>query len=496
MRRFKNLIIIYSVLSISVCSCKSIGKNKTNEIEVESSPNVIIIYADDLGYGDVSSYFSESKISTPNIDKLATEGLMFTDAHSPASYCTPSRYSVLTGNYCWRSKETFRLQGGYGPPIIKKDEMNLGSLFQQNGYKTAACGKWHVGMEWTLKNPKEPLDGDEYAEENIDFEVPLAFTPIDQGFDYFFGTSGCSTDDPPFLYIENRNVLGHPLTRKTFEMITDIGGETSIWEDILTGEGYSHQTADTTFTNKALGFIEEQVKKDTPFFVYLPLSLPHIPWEPADFIKGKSDAGPRGDLVALLDHCVGEVTSKLQALGVDDNTIIIFTSDNGPRQGEFDHRSAGNLKGYKGWMAEGGHRVPFIVKWPKKIEAGTVSDALISQVDIYATLAKILGAPMDEKDAPDSFDFSSILFGEKQSSPIRESYIHHGMAVRKGKWKLVFDVEDVENPTRDTIELIELYNLEEDLAEENNLLKEYPEIVSEMISIFMNAQKSGRTRPV
>ncbi|WP_420401928.1 sulfatase family protein [Flagellimonas sp.] len=461
----------------------------------ETRPNVVIIYADDLGYGDVSCYNKDSKIKTPHIDKLAVEGMKFKDAHSAASYCTPSRYSILTGNYCWRSKKTFRLQGGYGTPIIQKDERTLGNLFQQNGYKTAASGKWHVGMHWSVFNTNLEIE-DEYDEENVDFESPLPFSPVDQGFDYFFGTSGCPTDDPPFLHIENRNVVGLPLERKTYEMVTHNGGETSVWDDILTGQGYSHETTDIAFTDKAIGFMEEQTKKNKPFFVYLPFSLPHIPWEPAKFVKGSTGAGPRGDLVALLDHCVGEITSTLERLGVSDNTLIVFTSDNGPREGELGHRSAGEFKGFKGSLAEGGHRVPFIVKWPGKIAKASESNELIGQVDLYATLASILGSPLREKDAPDSMDFSSVLFGEKLNDPIRTSYIHHGFGVRLGDWKLIFDAENIEKASKEAIEPLELYNLSEDLTEQNNVIEDHPEIVSELISIFLEAQRKGRTRPI
>lgn len=482
-------ILVWSFLSMS---CENNSYKGTDS--PPQKPNVILIYADDLGYGDISIYNPESKINTPNIDRLAKQGIKMNDAHSAASYCTPSRYSILTGNYCWRSNRTFRLQGGYGTPIIGNDEMTLGDLFQRNGYKTAASGKWHVGMRWATTEPM-PEPDEEYPEESIDFESPLRLTPLDQGFDYFFGTSGCPTDDPPFLHIENRQVVGLPLFRKSYEMLVGNGGETAEWDEVLTGRGYSHQTTDTDFTDKAIRFIEEQTKIDKPFFVYLPLSLPHIPWEAADFVEGSTGAGPRGDLVALLDHCVGQVTATLERLNVANNTMVIFTSDNGPREGELGHSSAGVLNGLKGSITEGGHRVPFIVKWPGVIKAGAESEELIGQVDLYATLARILSSPLKQDEAPDSFDFFKVLTGENGTSPIRESYIHHGFAVRRGDWKLIFDVDDVENARREDIMPLELYNLKEDLTEKQNELESYPEIAEELIDVFMEAHKSGSTRP-
>jgi arylsulfatase A len=273
----KKLIrLCFSVLLIPVlflqCSNSPGGED-------DKKPNVIIIYADDLGYGDVSSYNPQSKIQTPHIDKLAEEGMKFMDAHSAASFCTPSRYSILTGNYCWRSQATSELQGGYNEPIIKEDEMTLGNLFKENGYNTAAIGKWHVGMKWTLKDKNKEQD-----DENIDFDSPLTYTPVDQGFDYYFGTSGCTSDDPPFAFIENRKILGLPLSPlKNLQVVGDFNRRTGelFYKDVLVAQGWAHEKADTIFTNKALDFIEEQVKNKKPFFVYLPLSLPHIPWLPA-----------------------------------------------------------------------------------------------------------------------------------------------------------------------------------------------------------------------
>jgi arylsulfatase A-like enzyme len=461
--------------------------------EKSEKANVIIIYADDLGYGDVTCYNPQSKIKTPNIDKLAAEGMRFTDAHSPASFCTPSRYSILTGKYCWRSRSTAELQGGYGEPIIKKDEMTLGNLFKNNGYNTAAIGKWHVGMEWSLKN-----ENADQEEENIDFESPLKFTPIDQGFNYYFGTSGCTSDDPPFAFIENKKLLGLPLIPvKDLQVVGDFNRTTGelYYKDVLVAQEWAHEKADTIFTNKAIEFIKKQIKNDVPFFVYLPLSLPHIPWLPAEFVKGATGAGPRGDLVALADYCVGKIMATIKKLNIEENTIVVFTSDNGPRKGVNGHQSAGQLRGYKGSLYEGGHRVPFIVKWPGKIVANSKSNELIGQIDLYATLAKILGYSLAETEAPDSYDFTPVLFGQAYKKPIRDVYIHHYYGVRKGDWKLIFDLENIDSVTKNTIVAEELYNLKEDLTESKNLIEDHPEIVEELKSTFIEINNQGYSRP-
>lgn len=476
-------ILVFLWIPILSCQCDS---GSTAQAEVEK-PNVIIIYTDDLGYGDVSCYNPWSKIETPHIDKLADEGMMFTDAHSAASFCTPSRYSILTGKYCWRNEATSELQGGYDVPIIDEGEMTLGNLFQINGYKTAAIGKWHVGMKWALKDIEA-----EQEEENIDFASPLKRTPVDQGFDYYFGTSGCTSDDPPFAFIENRQLLGLPLTP-----LTDLNviGDGDYIKDVLMAQNWAHEEADTIFTNRAIEFMEKQVKAGKPFFVYLPLSVPHIPWLPAEFVKGTTGAGPRGDLVALADFCVGEILTAIERLSIENNTIVVFTSDNGPREGENGHQSAGHLRGYKGSIYEGGHRVPFIVKWPGKIKADSKSDELIGQIDLYATLAQILDYSLTGNEAPDSYNLTPLLFGKESNKPIRDVYIHHYYGVRKGNWKLIFDLESIDSVTINSVWAEELYNLGEDLAESNNMIDDHPDIVEELISTFVEIKNLGFSRP-
>lgn len=482
----RNTILWTSIMVLLPVFCYQCSQDSSGKKEAER-PNVIIIYADDLGYGDLSCYNAESKIHTPNMDKLAAEGMQFTDAHSAASFCTPSRYSILTGNYCWRTQATSELQGGYDHPIIRESESTLGTLFKKNGYHTAAIGKWHVGMKWSLLDEKSAQE-----EENIDFGSPLKVTPVDQGFDYYFGTSGCTSDDPPFAFIENRQVLGLPLNP---EYGLNVVGDGEYVKDVLVAEDWAHEKADTLFTSKAINFMEQEVKNGSPFFVYLPLSLPHIPWLPAEFVKGTTGAGPRGDLVALTDYCVGEILAALKRLDIEDNTLVIFTSDNGPRAGVNGHRSAGKLRGFKGSIYEGGHRVPFLVKWPGKIPAGAKNDELIGQIDLYATLAGIIGYTLSDQEAPDSYDFTPVWFGTNSGEPIRDIYIHHYYGIRKGDWKLIFDLEDMNFVTKNSVLAEELYNLKEDPSESENVIDTHPGIVEELIAAFIALNKQGYSRP-
>lgn len=463
----------YSLLLGAMVSCNSPDSAKVK------LPNVVFIFTDDLGYGDLSGYNAESKITTPNIDRLASEGMKFTDAHTSSAVCTPSRYSLLTGRYCWRTSHKRGVQGGYGLPLITPDRMTLGNLFQQRGYQTAAIGKWHVGMEWMLKEGAE-----EQEEETVDHIAPLKVTPIDQGFDYYFGTSGCTSDDGPFAFIENRQLIGNPLER-----IEDLNvvGDADYIKDVWAAEGWQHEAADTIYTNKAIEFISEQVKNDKPFFAYLALSLPHIPWLPAEFVSGSTGAGPRGDLVALSDYCVGKIDQVLKDLGVEDNTIVIFSSDNGPRQGINGHSSAGKLRGLKGQIFEGGHRVPLVVRWPGKVQVGSVSDETVCMTDFMATFAGILGTELPENAGEDSYDFSPVLLGQEYSSPLRSSTVHHSGAgafsIRKGDWKIIFGkVRGGEGPgdPETWTKTGYLFNLRQDPYETNNVYDQYPEIVSEM----------------
>jgi len=473
-KNFLKFLVIISILSLWF-SCS----------DEKKLPNIIFIMTDDLGYGDVSGYNPYSRVKTPNIDKLMSQGMKFTDAHTSSAVCTPSRYSLLTGRYCWRTELKRGVQGGYGLPLIKPDQMTLGNLFQKKGYRTAAIGKWHVGMEWTLK---EGFVREEQNEETVNHLAPLKITPTDQGFDYFFGTSGCTSDDSPFCFIEDNNLIGNSLVR--IENLNVVGDGDYI-KDVWATKGWQHEAADTIFTHKAINFMENQVIKNNPFFVYLALSLPHIPWLPAEFVKGTTRAGPREELVALTDYCIGEIDKALKKLGIEDDTIVIFTSDNGPRKGVNGHQSAGQLRGYKGQIFEGGHRVPLIVRWPQVVKSGSISDETICMTDFMMTFADLLDIELPENVGEDSFTLMPLLLQKSYEKPIRPFTVHHSgagaFALRKGDWKLIFGkVENGEFPDDPQYWMKRgyLFNLKEDPYETSNVYDQFPEIVKELSRLF------------
>jgi arylsulfatase A-like enzyme len=448
-------------------------------------PNIIFIMTDDLGYGDVSCYNPESVIRTPNIDKMGDEGIMFTDAHTPASVCTPTRYSVLTGRYAWRSRLKRGVFGGYDKPLIEIDRPTVASFLKQNGYATACIGKWHLGWNWQTKDGTEP-DDDYYEQETIDFTKPITQGPNDLGFDYFFGTSGCTTDDPPLCFIENNRAVGIP-DRYAAEDPADEG------RLLVSVEGWRHEDADFEFMNKALDFIETENSKGNPFFIYLSLSVPHIPWFPHEDFKSKSGAGPRGDQVLMADFIVGEVNKKLEELTIADNTLVIFTSDNGPRAGVNNHHSAWKWRGFKGSIWEGGHRVPFIAKWPGKIKPDTESNQLTVLTDLMATSAAIIGKEYPQSSCEDTYNILPAMLGEDMGRPIRENAIQHSgsgvFALRESSWKLIVEskeggYDDPPVPGGDG----QLYNLKGDPYETNDLYNAEPEVVEKLIAKLKKIQ--------
>ena len=288
------------------------GQSRSASGTVGKKPNIIFIMTDDMGIGDTTVYNPESKIPTPYMEKLAGQGAVFTDAHSPSAMCTPTRYSLLTGRYCYRTRLWRGVYGGYNRPLIDKGRMTIASLLKDRGYGTACVGKWHLGMNWGLKEGRRPDEDGDFSQSNIDFSKPITEGPLDRGFDYFFGTSGCTTDDPPMCFIENNRATAVP------SMISPIDPANE-GRELFMAPGWKHEDADIEFTKKTIQFIERHVngKPDDPFFVYLPLSVPHIPWYPPDMTKGKSQAGPRGDQVFLADWSLGQIMKALDDLNIE-----------------------------------------------------------------------------------------------------------------------------------------------------------------------------------
>ena len=421
-----------------------------------------------MGYGDVGCYNPGSKIPTPNMDRLAAEGIRFTDAHSPSAVCTPTRYGVLTGRDCWRSRLETQVLYGYEPPLIEPDRPTLPSLLKSAGYRTACIGKWHLGLGYTCKpgqviDFRAPLpwpDATREDEEKIDFTAPLTGGPTELGFDYFFGTSGCSTAQPPYGFIENRHFIDPP--REYVERAPRTGRKG------MSSPGWEHRDVDPVFADKAVEFIESRASDPEPFFLYLTPSAPHEPCleeTVPEFASGKSAAGPRGDLVWVVDWMVGRVLEALERAGKADTTMVVVTSDNGALAGDFvsepgegeeivrdtgstggyrtyGHRSCGDYRGYKSHIWEGGHREPLIVRWPGRVAPGTVSDSLVCLTDFMATCADLTGSVIPEGAAEDSFSFLSDLLGTGPSECRRPFIVHHSVfgvfSLRKGRWKAIF----------------------------------------------------------
>jgi arylsulfatase A-like enzyme len=468
------------------------------ETGMPSTPNIVYILADDLGYGDVAAYNPDSKIKTPNIDRLLSQGMHFTDAHSPSSVCTPTRYGILTGRYCWRSRLPQGVLRGYGRALLETGTTTVADLLQEHSYTTGIVGKWHLGLDWVIRqeyrdsiNPQTASisSGGLVQEMNpdwLDFTQPPTDGPLTHGFDYSF-ILPASLDMPPYCYLENDTLLSIP-DGYTPGNDLDMGYYGAFWRAGRMSPEFRFEEVLPTFTAKAEQFISQQAGTENPFFLYFPLAAPHTPWVAKDEFKRTSGAGDYGDFVQMVDATVGRIMAGLEANGLTENTILIFTSDNGPfwredKIEEFDHRAAGNLRGMKSDIYEGGHRVPFIVRWPGRIQAGKQSSHTTTLTNLIATCADLLEIPLNEITGEDSYSIWPILMGD--SVPDQEqAVIHHSgnghFAIRKGDWKLMEQLGSggFTSPQRVESEpggpAGQLYNLADDPLEITNLYLEQP----------------------
>ncbi len=438
-------------------------------------PNIVLIMADDMGYGDAACYNSDSKIATPAIDRLAQEGIRFTDAHAPAAVCVPTRYGLLTGRY------PFRMPHRNGP-LLDANQLTIGGLLKRHGYKTACVGKWHLGFE----QEKSPRTGQQ-----------LQGGPIDHGFDNYFGIPA-SLDIPPYYFIEDDRCLAAPsnqIEANYSDDVTRIQG--AFWRAGGIAPGFRHIDVLPKFVERAVAFIDREPQTDAgqPFFLYLALPAPHTPWLPLPEFQGKTACGDYGDFAAQVDAGVGRVLAALERRDANRNTLVIFTSDNGPvwypaDVERYGHRSTGELRGMKGDAWEGGHRMPFIAKWPGRISPGTTTDQLVCHTDLLATFAAIVGEQLDEGQITDSYDISPFLFGDAPPKRARNTLISqsskHVLAIRRGHWKLIpqlgsggFSVPSQGNTTEDGPRG-QLYDLSQDLGETRNLWQKQPEVVEQL----------------
>lgn len=466
------------------------------ENQQTDAPNIVLILADDLGYGDVKCYYPKAKVKTPNIDQMAADGIRFTDAHSPSSVCTPTRYGLLTGRYAWRSALKKGVLEPWDRPLIEENRMTLPQMLQGKGYSTAAIGKWHLGWDWPTL---DSLSAKETNGKNVDYSRAISGGPTEYGFDSYFGDD--VPNYPPYTFIANDRVVGIPTVEKPDSVFGNKGMMT---------EGWQLDNVMPTITQKAIGYIQSREALINPFFLYFSLTAPHTPIVPAGEFLGTSDAGAYGDYVQQVDWTVGQILEALDRSGMRENTIVIFTSDNGSpaRNGEnhsgppasvirdYDHQANGVWRGLKGDAWEGGHRVPFIVRWPTSIEGGAIKQGLISLLDIMATIREILNIGSMGNGSPDGQSFLQCLTGQKEEA--RTSLVHHShrgvFAIREGAWKLILSdrsggFSDGLHPDGYGIETPgQLYNLDDDPRESNNLYNQFPEKVTGLKELLDSIQ--------
>ena len=481
--------------------------------KAESRPNIIVILSDDVGWGDISANQPSNKFKTPAVDEIAREGMRFTNAHAPHAVCTPTRYSLLTGRYCWR---TFLREGvlpGYGKALIPTTRLTLASLCREQGYATGAFGKWHIGLDWQAVegDPGDFHYGSQIHGANqavadisqrVDHTVRIKGGPTDLGFDTFFGTPSNRSRIPVFM--RDDRILGSPARDET---------------GLMRDPEMRGDTVDDLYVDGAIAFMERSVAADKPFFVYLPINAAHGAIQVPKEFKGKSGVSSRADRVLWVNKSVGRITATLEALKQVDDTLLIFTSDNGPfaargedlKQG---HDASGPYRGFKTDAWDGGTRVPFMVRWPGKVAAGTTNDALVGLTDIMATLAAVFDKPLPDWAGEDSYNQLPTFLGEANAgrqSMITQSYTGI-LSIREGRWKLILDTKgsggfyryspEVQRHTTmapwrpDLSNSGQLYDVQNDPYETSDVFNENPEIVAALQTQLRASINGGRTRPL
>lgn len=463
-------------------------------------PNLIYILADDMGYGDISALNENCGFVTPHLDRMAQRGVCFTDAHSTSAVCTPSRYGILTGRYNWRSRLKSSVLGGYSEPLIEEGRKTLADMMKANGYRTAMIGKWHLGMNFAKEEGFKELPN-HAACDHIDYSGKIERSPVSNGFDYYFGISA-SLDMPPYIYIENDHFTALPdHSRK--------GTGKGFFREGPTAPDFVHENVLDELTNKVLEKIDEY--QESPFFIYFPMPAPHTPILPGEKFRGKSGTNEYGDFVLHCDDVVGRINAKLQELGLWENTIVVYTSDNGcspkadyPELIEKGHNPSYIFRGTKADIFEGGHRIPLIIQWPDKMPQGKKCDRMVCLSDIMATMADYLGVELDETTAVDSVSNLSLWLNP-DGKDVREDLIHQSidgsLSIRKGNYKLEMcpgsggwsdpkPGEETEDMPR-----FQLYDLAADIGETTNIIEKHQEIAQELRAILKAHVLRGRSTP-
>ena len=483
-------------------------------------PNILFILADDLGYGDVACYNPESKVPTPNIDRLASQGMLLTDAHSPSTVCTPSRYSILTGRMAFRTGFPGVFTGAGGPGLIEESRLTLPAMLQAKGYTTALFGKWHVGLSFLDRDGRTINQNGFEPVHHIDYTRAIPDAPIHRGFDHFFGTACCPTTDFLYAFIDGDRIPVPPTALLDRTPLPDHPYSKDNRLGLIAPD-FDLEEMDMIFLDKSKTFLENQAREspDKPFFLFHSAQAVHLPSFAGRDFKGKTQAGPHGDFIFEFDYVVGELLKTLDRLGLADNTLVMVSSDNGPEvtsvvnmRLDHQHDGARPWRGMKRDQWEGGHRIPFVVRWPGEVAAGSRSDQTVCLCDIMATCAGIVEAQLPNDAAEDSFDILPALHGQQQSKEaVRRHTLHQTikleLAIRRGKWKYLDHQgsggNDYESNILKPYALAEsephapgqLYDLETDPGETTNLYSIHPEIVEELEGQLDTFRSSGRSAP-
>ncbi|MDC0177904.1 arylsulfatase [Polaribacter sp.] len=495
--KLKISLLVFVVIAVA---CKTTS-NQTSTIKQQ--PNIIYILADDLGYGDVQNYNSDGKIATPNLDQMAINGVKFTDAHTSSAVCTPTRYGILTGRYNWRSTLKKSVINGYSKSLIKQERVTIAEMLQSQGYATAFVGKWHLGWDWKILK-EDPKPNSPRTAPVVDFTAPIKNGPSTHGFDYSFGFCA-SLDMAPYVYVENDMPTRVP-TKYTANK------KKKFWRKGLTADDFDHNTVLQDLTDKAVTYIGNQAKNSKPFFLYFPLPAPHTPILPSAQFLGKSKTNEYGDFVMQVDDVVGQIRKELKRQGISENTLLVFTSDNGcSPKADFEelaavnHKPSGVFRGSKADIFEGGHRVPFIVEWPAKALKSASTTKTICTTDFFATCADIAGYIIKDSEGEDSNSMLPLITGTKDID-IREYLVSHSIsgdfAIRKGDWKLITcpgsggwsypSPKDIRKQKLD-LPKMQLYNLKDDIAETKNLIAEHSEKATELKAALKKIILDGRS---
>lgn len=492
------------------------------EASLGTLPNILLILADDLGYGDVGCYNDQAKVATPNIDRLAREGMRFTDAHSPATVCTPTRYSLMTGQMAFRVPRGGTVFTGVGgPSLIAPGRLTLPGMLRARGYTTACVGKWHIGLTFFDKDGQPVRGSGVDAVGRVDFSRRIEGGPLDHGFDRFFGTACCPTTDWLYAFIEGDRVRVAPEGRVDKQALPRHPYANDCRDGVIAAN-FPMEEIDLVFLKQSREFLEEHARKSPgkPFFLYHAAQAVHLPSFAAPVFKGKTRAGPHGDFIHELDWVVGELMATLDKLGLADNTLVLFTSDNGPEttsvihmRADHGHDGARPWRGMKRDDWEGGHRVPFLVRWPGKVKAGTTCTQLASLTDVMATVGAVIGAELPNDAAEDSFNLLPALLG-KDRGPIRPYLLQQALggsralSIRRGDWKYLDHPGSGGNnyekdPALKAFLVPEaapgapgqLYDLATDPGETKNLYHRHPEVVKSLKALLEQSKASGRSRP-